>query len=282
MNYPLPLSPIHDTLTEMTVDHASLEPGQTISNRRYTLDDAAVALYVNAVGDRSGLYREGDGVTPPMAVAALGLRGVVEDLHIPGGTLHTSQEMEFLVAVPVGSELRCEADVLQNSVRGGRRFLVVDIRMDDGDGRRVLTARARWCCQRERRETLREGDPLPTVEREIDQTRIALYAEASGDFNPIHVDREYAAGDRIRQHHRPRDDGRRRRLGGHGRRLRKALGRGRAAEAPVQGAGLPGRHGDDVRRGENGPGTMANCPRSSARWACAARPARSRSPARPP
>ena len=41
---------------------------------------------------------------------------------------------------------------------------------------------------------LREGDALPTIEREIDQARIALYAEASGDFNPIHVDREYAAG----------------------------------------------------------------------------------------
>ena len=39
---------------------------------------------------------------------------------------------------------------------------------------------------------LREGDALPTVERQIDQTRIELYAEASGDFNPIHVDREYA------------------------------------------------------------------------------------------
>ena len=39
---------------------------------------------------------------------------------------------------------------------------------------------------------LREGDALPTVEREIDQTRIELYAEASGDFNPIHLDREYA------------------------------------------------------------------------------------------
>ena len=41
---------------------------------------------------------------------------------------------------------------------------------------------------------LREGDALPTVERGIDQTRIELYAKASGDFNPIHVDREYAAG----------------------------------------------------------------------------------------
>ena len=126
----------------MTVDHASLEPGQTISNRRYTLDDAAVTRYVNAVGDRSGLYETGDGVTPPMAVAALGLRGVVEDLRIPGGTLHTSQELEFLAGVAAGSELRCEADVMQNSVRGDRRFLVVDIRMDDADGRRVLNGKS--------------------------------------------------------------------------------------------------------------------------------------------
>ncbi len=126
----------------MTVDYASLEPGQTISDRRYTLDDAAVALYVNAVGDRSGLYETGDGVTPPMAVAALGLRGVVEDLRIPGGTLHTGQELEFLTGVAAGSELRCEADVLQNSVRGDRRFLVVGIRMDDADGRRVLNGKS--------------------------------------------------------------------------------------------------------------------------------------------
>ncbi len=41
---------------------------------------------------------------------------------------------------------------------------------------------------------LREGDALPEVVREIDQRRIELYAEASGDFNPIHIDREYAAG----------------------------------------------------------------------------------------
>ncbi len=41
---------------------------------------------------------------------------------------------------------------------------------------------------------VREGDALPAVEREIDQRRIELYAEASGDFNPIHIDREYAAG----------------------------------------------------------------------------------------
>ena len=39
-----------------------------------------------------------------------------------------------------------------------------------------------------------EGEALPTVERLITQERIQRYAEASGDFNPVHVDAEFAAG----------------------------------------------------------------------------------------
>ena len=41
---------------------------------------------------------------------------------------------------------------------------------------------------------VREGDPLPKVEQTVTQDRIDRYAEASGDFNPIHVDQEFAAG----------------------------------------------------------------------------------------
>ena len=149
----------------MSVDHAVAGAWpDRISERRYTLDDAAVALYVNAVGDRSGLYEAGDGVTPPMAVAALGLRGVVEDLHIPGGTLHTSQEMEFLVAVPVGVRV---------AVRG-RRAAKFGARRQALPGRRHQDGRRRRPARAERQEhpgasdvsaggVLREGDALPAV-----------------------------------------------------------------------------------------------------------------------
>ena len=40
---------------------------------------------------------------------------------------------------------------------------------------------------------MEKGDALPTVERLITQERIDKYAAASGDFNPIHVDAEFAA-----------------------------------------------------------------------------------------
>lgn len=40
---------------------------------------------------------------------------------------------------------------------------------------------------------MRVGDTLPAVQRAITQDQIERYAAASGDFNPIHVDRDFAA-----------------------------------------------------------------------------------------
>ena len=37
------------------------------------------------------------------------------------------------------------------------------------------------------------GDSLPEVHRPIDQARIEQYARASGDFNPLHIDQDFAA-----------------------------------------------------------------------------------------
>ena len=37
----------------------------------------------------------------------------------------------------------------------------------------------------------REGDKLTEIRKEVSREHIALYAEASGDFNPIHIDQEY-------------------------------------------------------------------------------------------
>jgi 3-hydroxybutyryl-CoA dehydratase len=40
---------------------------------------------------------------------------------------------------------------------------------------------------------MKAGDSLHEVHRLIDQARIEQYAKASGDFNPIHIDQDFAA-----------------------------------------------------------------------------------------
>ena len=52
------------------------------------------------------------------------------------------QELEFSGAVRAGETLDCKAVLAQNSVRRGLRFIVVDLDVTDGAGRRVLAGRS--------------------------------------------------------------------------------------------------------------------------------------------
>jgi acyl dehydratase len=125
----------------MALDPSKLAPCDIVSHRRFELDAGTIRDYVAAVDDGSPVQVDADGgapLAPPMAVAALMLRGVVNDLALPGGTLHTGQEMEFLRTVRAGDELDCTATVAQSSVRGGRRFVVFRLAVENGDGQTVL------------------------------------------------------------------------------------------------------------------------------------------------
>ena len=130
----------------MAIDYAALAKGQKVSSQIYLLDLETVSQYIDAVGSsRERWAISGDnesGMVPPMAIAALSLRGVVNDLAIPGGTLHTGQELEFISPVSVGETLECNAIILQNSLRSEWRFLVVNISVLCAKGRKVMTGKS--------------------------------------------------------------------------------------------------------------------------------------------
>ena len=128
----------------MAVDYSKLTTDQIVSHHTYQLDEDMVGEYLDAVKDVSDLPLKDDGLrlAPPMSMAALSLRGVVQDLQIPGGTLHVGQEFEFTKAVTVGSTLECEATLAQNSVRGGMRIMVITSPVRDADGVEVMSGKS--------------------------------------------------------------------------------------------------------------------------------------------
>ena len=128
----------------MAIDYAELVPGQRVSRRSYVLDGEIIADYMAAVQDQSAMLdsNEGKQLVPHMSIAALTVGGVVQDLQIPGGSLHVGQELDFLRAVPLGETLVCEATLKQNSVRGGWRFMVLESEVQDSEGRRVMAGKS--------------------------------------------------------------------------------------------------------------------------------------------
>lgn len=127
----------------MAIDYAALKAGDLISSAPVLLDADAVARYTDAVQDATApTASDGTPLAPPMAIAALALSAVINALQIPGGTIHAGQELEFHAAVAVGTPLRCEARVTQNSARRQWRFLVVSLDAKTESGKQVMTGKS--------------------------------------------------------------------------------------------------------------------------------------------
>ena len=121
----------------MTLNYSKLKSGQMISNRKYVLDIAGLARYLDAVGDKSGKYNINSGLVPPMAVASLGLRSIAEDVALTGGSLHTGQEFIIRRSARIGEKLTCKATILRNSTRSGWHFIVINSEIR-GDGNSIV------------------------------------------------------------------------------------------------------------------------------------------------
>ena len=130
-----------------SINYSNLLVGNPISRRSYVVDRELVRLYKLAVQDKSKLLTTGSDISkvplaPPMSISALSLRGVVNDLKIPGGTLHVGQETEYKKPVAIGETLHCEATVSSNNVRGEWRFMGVELKVTDSKGDIVMNGKS--------------------------------------------------------------------------------------------------------------------------------------------
>lgn len=117
-----------------------LAAGHSFEPIRFSVDVARSRAYCAAVADSLPLY-EAEAVVPPLAVAALALGGLLNQVGLPPGSLHVNETVDCRRSVPAGARLECRATLAQRSQRAGWIVSVLDceVRLD---GATALTARS--------------------------------------------------------------------------------------------------------------------------------------------
>jgi acyl dehydratase len=120
----------------MTVSLSALKKGHEFPPAEFTLSPEWVADYGAAVGAET----TGASV-PPMAVATLAIRALLEAASLPSGTIHAGQELSFAHPASVGDRLSVDARVASRGERAGWVLMSVELRVDTAESR-VMDGRA--------------------------------------------------------------------------------------------------------------------------------------------
>jgi len=125
---------------------ADLPRGHELPAAHFGLGADDVRRYREAVEDHSSAYGQGpDGPAwaPPLAVAALALRAILDQVRLPAGAVHAGQEVEFRRPVPVGVFVRSRARVAQRSEMRGAVVSVIEFDVgEDGSATPAVVGRA--------------------------------------------------------------------------------------------------------------------------------------------
>ncbi|MCH8849540.1 MAG: MaoC family dehydratase N-terminal domain-containing protein [Chloroflexi bacterium] len=117
-----------------------LPKGHEFSPTTFSVSADDVSRYIDAVGDGNAVYAE-QGLAPPLAIAAHGLGALLEVIELPGGSLHSNQEVEWRAGVEAGA-FRLTGRIAQRSERAGMIISVIEFEVSpEGADEPAVTGR---------------------------------------------------------------------------------------------------------------------------------------------
>lgn len=176
----------------------------------YEVKTDAIKRYADAVNDRNPHYHQGlDSVAPPLfpIVAAWGALTQASSVLIPpelyARVVHLIQDMRFRRAIRAGDLLRIRARtcgiVTGRSHTSGITYIELRDQGNESVGEMYVTFLVRghkedeqWGEAAPSVGVEHSGEPVAVGTETIDADQTQRYAEASGDFNPIHLDESFA------------------------------------------------------------------------------------------
>jgi 3-hydroxybutyryl-CoA dehydratase len=190
----------------MTVPLEQLSRGDRIAGAASDFSKDWVASYIDAVEDKA-IGKHGD-LAPPMAIATLSVRALLEQVRLPEGAVHAGQGLVVGPAVQTGAGLGASAIIKSRGERSGWVLMNVAHEVLDDMYEQVLVGEALLAFPSPETKPAQsiptagasDQSPPPTttnglqpVVKQLTQDKINRYAEVSGDHNPLHVDSAFAA-----------------------------------------------------------------------------------------
>jgi acyl dehydratase len=122
------------------VEYHQLFAGFEFPPQNYALDNPTVSAYMEATKETNDIYRN-EGLVPPMAVTALAMASLGAAISMPPGTIHVSQELEFLKLVKVGDTITCFSKISRKQDRGSLHLMNTDITVLNQNQEKILTGK---------------------------------------------------------------------------------------------------------------------------------------------
>ena len=129
---------------ENLIDYSKLSVGQILCKKSIEISPNLVKNYMESTQDSSKMISDLDGnkYIPPMAIAAFGLKIIIDFLKIPHGTLHVGQELIIESPLKIGELVNYEASITTNSVRNNWRFVTIEIISKNTNKNIVMTTKS--------------------------------------------------------------------------------------------------------------------------------------------
>ena len=122
------------------IEYHQIEAGYEFRPASYRLDSSMVSTYLKAVGETGSLYQTAN-LVPPMAVAAYAMTALSDSISLPPGTIHVSQELEFIDIVSVGDTITCKAEVVRKQNRSRLHLMTVGLSVFNQNQKKVLAGK---------------------------------------------------------------------------------------------------------------------------------------------
>ena len=125
---------------QQRVEYSQLEPGHQFPQASYVLETSLIEAYLDATEETYPAYRQKK-LVPPTAVAAYAMVALAEGIELPPGTIHISQEIEFLKPACVNDTITSHARVSGRRSRGNLELLTIDMDVTNQSGDPVLAGK---------------------------------------------------------------------------------------------------------------------------------------------